>query len=288
MRGYRFVGAFLVGLIGALIATCASVGHAQESEDPEAKPAEPALAQAASEYVGALERAAVVESSRAHLGLRLTVYPSAWERWVLERLQAGWASQRPTDDIVSELKADKKTQRLLGDKALFRLELLHTGVEEADSEALQPVHMVVADLGDAFVLRAGGANVAWKPLRESAGLEVTRVRVGKQHTVKNGQLVPFISPLKPDRQRAVFRGPRASFEGVVPSLALDKKHRQLVATLAFDEFHGRYEEPHLINLNKAENSLERDQTLTLEMSLPLFFPAMSPNLRELVDRCRAE
>lgn len=274
-----------IGLLGGLGLERAG---AQEEPVEDAGPAPSELEKSVAEYVGALEGAASMESSQARLGLRLTLYPNAWERHALERLRLGWSQKRSTDDLVEELKSDRKTQRLLDDKALFRVDLVHTGIVEADPEAVQPVHLMLADLPEALRLRAGDSVVAWKTLREPTNLELARVRIGKQHTVKNGQLVPFVSPMKPDRSRAVFRGARASFEGVLPSNAFDKKHRRLAATLAFDEFSGRYDGDHLINLNEVENTLERDQTLEAEIKLPLFFPAMPATVRELLDRCKAE
>lgn len=281
-------GASLLGVAALLLVLAAAVSSSSafplRAQEAKPAPSSAALLKAASEHRSAMNKAAVVEKTQGRLGVRIRFFENAWHYWVIQALETGLEAKQSLTTITEQLRKDRKLQRQLKGKTAIQVEFLHPGFEEdGDEEKRQPIHFFAAPLAGAVKLKAGEKGVAWKLWQPPVGLEAVRVRIGRHNTVRNGRLVPFISPLKPDRQRAVFRGTEAASWGLIPPSALKKKNRRVKVSVAYDEFFGLYDDRHIIDLNDDENLFERELELELEKPLPLFFPTLPTILREFIE-----
>ena len=240
------------------------------------------LAQELGEYLTAVDRAAVAESTREGFGVQLHVYPDALRQELCLRLQAALGQSRDPVQLVATLGEDrdfKKLRKALKRKAAFRLDLLHPAPSEKAVTPRQTVQMFDARLQRSVQIRLNGRKMAWGSWRAPRGLEVRIVRVARHWTSKNYRLVPKISPVKPNLKRAVLRVERAAIWGVIPMTVVHKKKGEISLSIAnYDQFTGHYTDEHIIDLNEESHSWVRQQSIDARKELPLFFPNVPPEL----------
>ena len=248
------------------------------------------LAKSVRTYLSALDHGAVFETTRGALGVRVTVFSDPWEVEVLTRLRDGLDRKQSPEQILAGVRADRKKLAPLGKKMGFRVDLIHDAHREkddTDDSEVQNVHFFLSPLPKVFRFRFQGAPLKWEGWREPEGLDFRMVRVGKQHTVKNRVLVPFVSALKPKGTRAVFQGGQASFWGLLPPGLRRQKRGVLSLRIGdYDEFTGQYNHHHIVDLNEPTHHLDREQQLELSKELPLQFPRVPENLARFLERAR--
>lgn len=248
------------------------------------------LLEQVTQHLASLQKAAVLEATRGHLGVRVTLFENAWHYHALEELQRRLIARQPYEHIVRDLRSGGEAKRKTKGKGAFRCELIHPGQDDSKRRA-QPaetgersaVHMLLYPFKSSVVVRWGNKKSAWKPWREPRGLEIGTVRIARHSTVRNSRLVPYITPLKPKHTRAVLRGSRGSFWGLLPAQGFQEKKGTVAWVLSYDEFHGLYDGRHIIDLNDSDNSFERDFKIEVVGQLPLFFPEPAPAIARFLE-----
>ncbi|MEE8142384.1 MAG: hypothetical protein V3T77_04735 [Planctomycetota bacterium] len=287
----------VLGLLGLLLATLllATMGMSEESLAEQNSKETVPLREALTTYLGALEKAAVFETTRGELGLQMTLFPDAWQYEVLKRLSQGLDRKQSADQIMASFARDKKELRRLQRKGGVRVVLVHPALvarEKNKKNRKAPeddiVHLFSANLRKSLRFTFSGGKVDWKGWRDPKDLEVTTVQVAHFWTVKNRRRVPVISPLKPKGARAVFRNARASIWGLLPKGLPGRSKGVLKLQIAdYDEFTGTYSDVHVIDLNEESNFLERNLNVELSASFPLFFPSIPEPLQEFLQNAKA-
>ncbi|MFQ5654493.1 MAG: hypothetical protein ACE5GW_07160 [Planctomycetota bacterium] len=214
-------------------------------------------------YLQALESTAVVESAGRSLEVRLQIFPDAWQHRAFTRLSAGLAARRSREEIVQELRKQSRERKRLSGACGFRLGLGHPSTKEGQApQKPRTVHIFRARLQDVILFRRGRKALRWRGWREPSGLDLATVRLAKHSTVKNGERVPFMAPLKPKGTRAVFRGRKALIWGLLPRSAVAGEEGTVQLTIrGYDRYVGIYGDDHILDMNRASHRLDRDLTL---------------------------
>lgn len=254
----------------------------------------PTLAAQVDRYLEQLDAAAVITGNQGRLGLRVSLYENAWKTHALRHLQSELRKRsaadqdHPVDDIIQQLLEQKKQRRALQSKSCFRLTLSHPQAPDEDSRERvsekETVHYFLQSLPDSIRMRLGKGVIPWQVLEVGDNLKPRKVRVARHHTAKRGRRVPYVSALKPEKPRVVFRGESAECWGVFSKALFRKKQGVLTYSVAFEEYHGKYDGQHIVDLNEASHVFEQDQTLTASRALPFLFPLPPPAVEEFLTK----
>ncbi|MEM7164636.1 MAG: hypothetical protein AAF581_04190 [Planctomycetota bacterium] len=266
--------------LGLALITAVPFAGGQDAEPP--KP--PSFAEVVDRYLDQLDGAAIITGNHGRLGLQLCIYEDAWKTHALRELQAGLRKDVAVEEIVKNLQSQEKQRKSFRSKSCFRLVLSHADGENESGEDVQTVHYFLKSLPHCIRLQLGKGSIPWQVLEQPTELTQQRVRVARHYTARRGRRVPFVSPLKPERARVVFQTSEVSIWGVFSNALLRKKKGTVNCTAAYEEYRGKYDGQHIVDLNDASHVFEQEQELVATRKLPFLFPLPPPAIEEFLER----
>ncbi|HIA27919.1 MAG TPA: hypothetical protein EYN79_07345 [Planctomycetes bacterium] len=233
-------------------------------------------------HLSAVREAGAEDFRHDSLILRIEVYPDAFEVEGLERLEKALGETGDIGKSIDKVREDRRAlQRLKGIPG-FRLTLSQP---EGEKGELTSVFLLPARLSECLTLQVGGKKAAWKPWGVTPGLTPARIRVAQFETIRNRKRVPYIRPMKPDPHRLVLESKPAEIRGLLKPGVLGKKRTPLEARLSgYHHYLGTFDGDHLLDLNGAGHSLERDLESKISRSLPPATPPLPDDLQEWLER----